>query len=620
MAFLGEQKPVLAAIVDSMFPRAYADITGLEPVEGATVELIRVDNTGAQVGDVLASTTTSITGDYTLTVPAGTDLSGDLIVRISGMGGAEMRAQVVDQEVNINPVSEFVLQKFINEGADLESLTTASVVKLVGQVEEFDLTAGADMEEMLAALEAETGNFVEDQIAVIESTPGSGEAVAGNYRGAEFGLGLHDDDQQYGVGTVSLDGGFFEFALADAGSGSVSLTFNMEEDYWSNQTFFENGASATLNFNAEINTEGASEAEPALLDAAGVLTFESEFEEDIDGDFGWRFPAHVTRLQKTLNTNLFIGTNADAGVRYQTVDTNDDQIPDAVDPNAREGDEVFRSFLFVAEQAATMATSDLSGNFGRVYFETLLSSSGFANVRVEHGTLSFDGAGSLDVNAMAIAELSRSGYAETADEPATDLAYSIADNGRTLTIEGGDEDTVFSEGFDFFAIHKAETTDDENPEDDLVSEVIAGTTLAVKLPSSQLNISNKVYRVFFMGVSLGQSSTDLTTARFDSSLTVSNDGLAASVSVESTSISKASVSAEVVAGQGDPEILNGSINLAVNGETTIVLNDDEGAITLNGYFNHDGSLGIFESRYAMTEANPDELGLIVLVEIADEQN
>src|SRR5690554_1077953 len=55
---------------------------------GATVELIRVDNSGAQVGGVLATTATSITGDYTLTLPEGVNLAGNLVVRITGSNDA----------------------------------------------------------------------------------------------------------------------------------------------------------------------------------------------------------------------------------------------------------------------------------------------------------------------------------------------------------------------------------------------------------------------------------------------------------------------------------------------------------------------------------------------------
>ena len=45
---------------------------------GATVELLRVDNAGNPVGEVLAETVTSITGDYRLTLPDGVVLKSRL--------------------------------------------------------------------------------------------------------------------------------------------------------------------------------------------------------------------------------------------------------------------------------------------------------------------------------------------------------------------------------------------------------------------------------------------------------------------------------------------------------------------------------------------------------------
>ena len=109
--------------------------------------------------EVLAETVTSITGDYRLTLPDGVNLAGNLIVRITGTG-TEMRAQVVDQAVNINPVSEFVLRKFIEEGTDLDQLVATDVVTLSGKVDTFDLTAGNDLSDMLAKLDQEVGEFV----------------------------------------------------------------------------------------------------------------------------------------------------------------------------------------------------------------------------------------------------------------------------------------------------------------------------------------------------------------------------------------------------------------------------------------------------------------------------
>ena len=94
-----EEKPLGIQMFEMVMPSAYAAITGLQPVGGATVELIEIDNNGDQVGAVLATTVTSITGDYTLTLPAGTDFAANLIVRITGTGGSSLTAQVVEAEV-----------------------------------------------------------------------------------------------------------------------------------------------------------------------------------------------------------------------------------------------------------------------------------------------------------------------------------------------------------------------------------------------------------------------------------------------------------------------------------------------------------------------------------------
>jgi hypothetical protein len=143
---------------------AAAAVFGLDPIEGADVELIRVDDEGNQVGDVLASTTTSTTGEYRLPLPQGVNLAGNLIVRITGTNNQSLRAQVVEQEVDISPVSEFVLRKFIETGADLDQLQVNDVVKLSGKVEEFDMTAGQNLSQMFDILEQEVGEFVENEV------------------------------------------------------------------------------------------------------------------------------------------------------------------------------------------------------------------------------------------------------------------------------------------------------------------------------------------------------------------------------------------------------------------------------------------------------------------------
>lgn len=622
VARLEGRNTLLLALADILFVPAHAGITGLQPVTGADVELIRVDDLGNQVGDVLATGVTSATGDYTLTVPSGVDLSGDLVVRIAGMGGTQMRAQVVQEDVDINPVSEFVLAKFIEQDTDLDTLTTASVIKLTGQVDDFDLTAGADMQAMLDLLQAETGAYVEDQIGLIETAPGDAATLVGDYRGIEMGGGLHDDDQQYGVGTLTVDGGLFEFALSDRGNGDVDLAFSLEEDFESRQQF--NGGNPSLFNNVYVDTDGVTD--PARISAAGVLSMETEFEEDIDGDFGWRYPPGLILLQKARNDNLFVATASEAGVRYQTIDTNDDGTKDAVDPEAREGDEVFRSLIVVAQQPAAMSNADLSGSFGEVFFEVSLGAGGNYDISAGHGMLTFDGFGSFDAGESSFADLARTVpgqnpvYSESTDPAENDVPYNVSDNGRSVTVGTGPDqetlDTLFDSNFDFFSTQSSLVEDNGDPDDGLVNGIEVVTSYAVRLPDVQLDISDKVYRVFFLGTALGQTSTALAVERFDTLLSVNNDGLSATIVSEIADVEKVSPTAEVEAFADEPVTLEDvPITIAANGAATIVVDDAEGTMTLAGYFSHDGSLGLFDSRYADTGQDPDELGIVILVEI-----
>ena len=147
------------ALDEFLFPSARADITGLDPVPGALVELIEVNDAGDQVGAVLASTTTSITGDYKLALPAGVNLAANLVVRISG-ASVDISAMVVQTKVDITPLSEYLLRKIITTGAHLATLNVDDVATLSGHAAQFDVAATSDLSTMLAELENQLGSFV----------------------------------------------------------------------------------------------------------------------------------------------------------------------------------------------------------------------------------------------------------------------------------------------------------------------------------------------------------------------------------------------------------------------------------------------------------------------------
>lgn len=597
---------------DFIITPAMADVIGLQPVTGAAVELVRVDDNGVQIGDVLATTTTSITGDYTLTLPQGVSLAGNLLVRITGTGGTQMRAQVVQQSVNITPVSEFVLQRYIENGADLDNLAIDDVVKLNGRVAEFDLTAGADMADMLGLLEGELGDFVDNSIAASTAPSGDVSAIAGAYRSTAFALGLHDGDANP-YGTVTTDIWQADFTFTDAGNGVLGITWASEEGLESHLS----GDEASASFYSSAYSDSGSETFPATYSSenGGAITVLGDFEEDIDPNIdsgtptccGWRWLPSTYRLQQAPSRGLFFLISEDAGVRYLLTDTNGDSIPDAVNPGAREGDEVERALEIFARKPSGMTNADLAGNFGRVWLGTALSTSSGPGISVETETniINFKGDGTLDAGEASWHQLTRSAYNIEPYAAETNLPITLAADGGISSVGGQPVDGFINDTFDFIALADAEGTDGG----------LTSKTLMLKLGSGTPTVSGNVYRVMALDIVLSGNEIELVNSRFASTLTMSSES-AGNLSVKMSTVHKDNLGANLLVANEDTQTFTTTATVGSGGATSLTINDGEGVETLDGFFNADASLGIFRSNYKPTgSTNPDAQGLTVLVKI-----
>lgn len=596
-------------VMNLLFADVAAAITGLEPVTGATVDLIRIDDDGNQVGEVLASTVTSVTGDYTLTLPAGVDLSGDLIVRITGAGDSELRAQVVDQTVDISPVSEFILRKFIADGTDLGALETTAVVKLSGQVEEFDLTAGSDLSALFDQLEASVGEFVESQIAVIESAPASATDFSGDYRSASLQIFLSDSDAN-SFGSFAIDMWSSSFTFTGNADGSVDIVTSGEESAWGNLY----GNDATINgisYYAEIDQE--VEVFSASFTDANLILIEGEFEEEIDGDWGWRWPPMTYRLQKVKDQNLFFHLNQEASVRYETIDTNADSIKDAVNPDARQGDEVNRGLEVFFKSPSDMTTADLSGTFGRVYFGVFMYGNGDLTLEMETNELIFNN-GTFDYGAAVRNEISRNSTgilnAQTVTTPAEEgLTISLGANGDIVSINGEAADGFVNDAADLVVF--AESNGEDETEADF------SQTFLVKLPTSTPDLASKRYRLMFVDTYFGDTSFEVNNSRFESFITWT-DNNAGTLALQSGTISKTSLGANVNATVHPADQRAVSAEVAANGAATINITDEEGVLRLKGFWNETASYGLFTVGHVPNGANEFEsVGLAILVEVSE---
>jgi len=538
-------KPILLAATDFLFPPAFAGITGLQPVGGATVELIRIDDDGNQVGGVLASTVTSITGDYSLALPTGVSLAGNLIVRITGNSGASMSAMVVEQAVDINPISQYVLDKFVDdENLVLGDLALNEVVSLQDTVEEFDLTATADLTTMLAQLDAEVGELVDTEIAVINTTPDDGTAVAalaGAWNSIEFGLGMHDSEQ-VDFGTLSFETiseGFSLAAGANAGEVDLSVGVSVLIDAWTNFGV-DNLGNANIYHETSLTPE--TETLTGVIDSDGNIVLEYPFEEDLqtvdlqvdpDGpDFGWRWPPGSITINNSGNNNTLVFVDASAGVRYDTTDTNNDGVKDAVDPNAKSGDETDMNMGLLLKQGSGMSVSSLDGDYGLVVLGIDLTTSpapmGTADSTV--GVINFN-AGTATVAASAFDDygFDRSPVSFTnvtlTDVTGTDggfsFPYTVSSTGQaTLDTDNDGPSASDLEGW----------TNDDGSVVGLLSVITTGSpsitavskemAVAFKLATTAPAMGDAVYKLY--PIAFGAEETGLTeiaTLRSISSLT-----------------------------------------------------------------------------------------------------
>lgn len=631
------------AATNLLFPPAHAGITGLEPVTGATVELIRIDDDGVQVGDVLATTATSITGDYSLALPSGVSLAGNLIVRITGNSGTSMSAMVVEQSVDINPISQFVLDKFVDdENLVLADLAINEVVALQGKVEEFDLTATADLSTMLDELEAQVGEFVEKEIAIIESTPDDGtaaSAVAGNWHNVELGFGMHDSDPDTTGnywGTFSMDILSETMAIASTGSGGLTITIgDLLIDAWTNYSVYDGGA----NIYHETSLTGDSgDSFPASIDADSNITFSFPFEEELqtvdvggsndpDGDgpdYGWRWPPGTDFLYPSASGNAYVTVFTEAGVRYEATDTNSDGVNDAVDPAKRDGDEVSLSLLLTLKEGSGMdVTNPVDGSYGMVAFNTNLDVAPEAVFDSTVGLLNFDAqSGNLTIEAGAFEkrEVTRTpatwpavtltAPGATTEPPSQDvLEYTVSATGMVTIEPAGDtlEGFANADG-SVLAFVDDEVTVPVSEVTNVNNEMLVAVKLGSGMASS---VNSATYKLFPMIMGMAPSGQTEMVSLSNGTVTFNADSSAATLMGDERGISRDNDVAEVDAIV--PSEINNTLTADVTNAGKVTLNGTDGTFTytMKGWVSADTNMLILRHFGTDSVGGDVDIGMII---------
>ena len=641
IAQLEYNKSFVVAAIEYTFPAAYAGITGLQPVTGATVALIRIDDDGVQVGAVLATTTTSITGDYSLALPTGVSLAGNLIVRITGNSGASMSAMVVDQAVDINPISQFVLDKFVDDdNLILADLAVNEVVALSGRVAEFDLTVTSDISSMLALLEAEVGQFVDNEIAIIESTPDDGAAVsaaAGKWHTVEFGVGMHDNEAA-DFGTFALNVLSEELVFAASSGADHNLSISIGPLLLDTFTNFSVDSFGNTNLYHEINLTGdIGDSFPVTIDADGNISLSFPFEEDLqtvdtltdpDGpDFGWRYPPGTEIFNPVMGGNMYVTIFNDAGVRYETTDTNGDGVKDAIDPAKKSGDEVeFDLSLFIKEGSG-MDVNSIAGDFGGVFLNINVGNATTPTAVFDStvGVLDFSGGtATRAVNAFDVREITRT----PATPPAVTLAqvqstepasietflYTVSATGKVMfDFGGGDilEGYVSSDG-SVIAI-----VDDESTGSPVVTNVNNEMLVLVKLGSAMTAaLDGASYRLHVLGLNASASGATEIFTLGNGVATFNADASSVTINGVDRGVMRSTDIAAVEALTAETVNETFTIDsLAANGAVTMTGTDTSNGIfttTLKGFVSADSKLLILRLYGEDSVSGVDyDLGMVI---------
>jgi len=165
--------------------KVFAATPGMTPVgSGVTVNLIQIDNTGVQVGSVIAATTTDASGVFTLQAPAGFIPASNYVVQAMG-AGAELRAFVTSTSVNVDPYTHATEVLITGSGASITSVRTvdiASVYQVVIESSSDVSTGSLTASQLTTALNSAVKNDIESSnvVASISSPGGITGTVADN--------------------------------------------------------------------------------------------------------------------------------------------------------------------------------------------------------------------------------------------------------------------------------------------------------------------------------------------------------------------------------------------------------------------------------------------------------
>lgn len=402
-----------AALVSSLQATAVVGSSGLLPVEGATVELLQVDATGAPLLPPVATTTSRADGSYRFQ-PAPVP-SSKTVVRATYDGEPE-HAFVTGNVVDIDPASAFVFETALESlgaepGADLGDLGLAEIDSLVALVRQADVdfSSAMSLQGAFEAIDDATGGIHGQYVADFATDPGPGPAMAGAFRLVNLGMSFERSfvpatPQAASVNSRSLDAYTTADPMTVDAEGAVAQ------------------ASTTGRNHRLVEVSGASLSTGAVNASATLI--HSDLNQSPGAATGTLLAADGGRLLANAQGIVAAGLFA-AGGDFGVL-----PLPMRVNADSALGD-----LVLLLRQGAGLSNSSLSGTWWVVQLEY-----GFSVQNIPHSvhreievltsanTATFDGNGNLSLGAPTGRSIRMIRDNPAPADPAADMLVQLAES------------------------------------------------------------------------------------------------------------------------------------------------------------------------------------------------
>src|SRR5437870_2182314 len=274
-----QRKSFVGTMLARLIPGAYAQSSGLVSVPNANILVFTIDNSGRPTSTTpIARTTSDSSGNYSLTLPLGTNLGSNLLVQASNSttpapvgSSGQQGCPATQTTLDLSPISEYATRALIaaiaSNSSTLTNYTAGEINAIIAKVTALardPSLVGATIQDTITNITNAIDPEIQDDLRNA-ATPGEAsvpQGLGGTYNFVSFsaddtGTSLSMDQQS---GTVNVDVSAKTFSHTGPKS-SVNLdeVCSADQNTPCNRSFTRNTSSATKSGDGSISLLGGNQ-------------------------------------------------------------------------------------------------------------------------------------------------------------------------------------------------------------------------------------------------------------------------------------------------------------------------------------------------------------------------